>query len=222
MLAIGERPIASDRLAHARLERTPVDAAERRLEVPSKPGCVAAKGVGSKMIRAPVSTNALAHRSSVPSKSWISVGRSASRSRCKPAVDEHERHPRRFVGIVDPGVVGAALDHDIARAERGLAAVVEDEGHDTRQHDPVVERLRTVHRRARGGGEVDDPDHGPVRVRRCDEGPIGGLSRLCGRKRCGRVARAPKLVEGRSRDRVRSWRRPVGNDDRSVLARRGR
>ena len=58
-----------------------------------------------------------------------------------------ERHPRDRVGAVLPGMVGAALDHDLAGPEHDFA-VVEHEHDLASDHHCVVERAGAVHHRA--------------------------------------------------------------------------
>jgi hypothetical protein len=116
------------------------------------------------------------------------------------AVHQHEHHPRRDVAAVRPGVVGAALDDDVARRQRHLG-VVEDQGDLALEHDPVVDRRRPVHRRLQAplvqvaGRELVDPDLRAALRRRDGERALRRLGRLDGGDPGRRALGVPDLVE---------------------------
>src|SRR6516225_4010991 len=118
-------------------------------------------------------------------------------------IDQHESDIGRFIGAVAPGVIGAALNQDVAGLEQNLA-LVHQRVNLTRQHDGVIHRAGLVKagmaRRAAiergavtgavvGAGALalerdealpvrrifDDAEDRPVLGRREPKGMVGGL-----------------------------------------------
>src|ERR1051326_5387224 len=80
-------------------------------------------------------------------------------------VKEHDGKARRFAAAIDPGVVGAALDHDVAGAQlhRGVVHVHVNL---TGQHSDVVDGFGAMHLGGDAGGEFHDDEAGAVFRRR--------------------------------------------------------
>jgi hypothetical protein len=70
-------------------------------------------------------------------------------------VKQHDRQPRRLFAAIDPGVIGAALDHDVAGAELH-ACFVHIHIDLARKHDDVIDRLGAVHFGGDAGREFHD------------------------------------------------------------------
>src|SRR4029450_3448418 len=106
-------------------------------------------------------------------------------------VDESEGNTRALVTAVGPGVVGAALDHDVALLEldRGVVHVHLDLAF---HHDDVVDGFGAVHVRGIAGRKVD---HGKTRSlgrrRRAGDAPTHVLDRLADRDFCRGAVGAP-------------------------------
>src|SRR6202035_3305025 len=80
-------------------------------------------------------------------------------------IEQHDGEPRRLLAAIDPGMIGAALDHDIASAQfyGGLIHVHLDLA---RQHDDVVDRLGAMHFRLDTRREFHDDEARAVLRRR--------------------------------------------------------
>ena len=136
-------------------------------------------------------------------------------------VDQDERHHRRLIRAVAPGMVGAALDQDIAGFQHHVL-VVEQHGDLARENDRVVDRLGAMHARmaaalAEGRGLlVAERREGPAQLLDAHVADRFGLRREMidaqHRRVLGRqlAARAERRLAGRRRDRSR---RTVGAPD---------
>jgi hypothetical protein len=80
-------------------------------------------------------------------------------------IEQHDGKPRRLLAAIDPSVVGAALNHDIAGPQLygGLVHVHLDLA---RQHDDVVDGLGAMHFRRDARREFHDDEARAVRRRR--------------------------------------------------------
>ena len=68
----------------------------------------------------------------------------SSGSNC--AIDQHESDHARRAGAVAPGVIRAALNHDVAGAELNVD-IVQHHRDLARQHDRVIDGLGSMHER---------------------------------------------------------------------------
>src|SRR6266446_4129198 len=80
-------------------------------------------------------------------------------------IDQHEGKAGALIAAVGPGVMGAALNHDVAslHLHRRIVHVHLDLA---LEHDNVVDSFRAVHARRVAGREIDDRETGAVCRRR--------------------------------------------------------
>src|SRR5690606_18257276 len=155
-----------------------------------------------------------------PLQARSSGRRATSRQiRVESAVDQDERDAARLAGAVRPSMVRAPLDHDVARANHGLA-FVDDQRDLALENDAVVDRLGTVHEgMPRAAGLMRR------RVRGADLGEMGaGLlgAQLADARVLGRYVQHPDaraVLRRRERDAVLVRLAAVAIDERRRLAR---
>jgi len=91
-------------------------------------------------------------------------------------VQEHDGEPRRDAAAVDPGVIGAALDHDVAGAQFD-GARIHVHVDLARQHDDVVDGLGAAQFRGDAGSEFhDDEARAVLRRRRAEDALAAALA----------------------------------------------
>ena len=121
-------------------------------------------------------------------------------------------------------MVGAALHHDVARAE-GHLGVVEDQRDLALEHDAVVDGCRPVHRGLQPalvqepGPELVDPDLRAQRRRGTASSRSVGSTSSTAVSRVRGSCRVPDLVERHAVlwDLAADRHRPVGHDDRDAV-----
>jgi hypothetical protein len=121
-------------------------------------------------------------------------------------VDQHEGHAGALVAAIGPGMIGAALDHDVARLHlhRRIVHIHLDLA---LEHDDIVDRLGAVHARLVAGREIDHRETRPVcRRRRAEDARAQVLDLLADRD----VGRRPIGRPDHGRDRARTWKFGVG------------